>query len=156
MPTRATNTPGQVVAPSLLFGTMALGLAFGLDILGFWSSLDDSVTAWMDRLGDDMSDVPSGYLIMLTIFSAYLLPLLMLSSPHWWRRFILWLSLLLITIAWLPVLALAQWKLRPCVPVVALCWSGLCAFIYGLNHLLPCEQMTKKTATPSPQPAETE
>lgn len=149
MPMRNANTPGHVVAPSLLFGTMALGLAFGLDVLGFWASLDDSATAWMEKLGDDMREVPSGFAMILTVASAYILPLLMLSSPHWWRRLVLWMSLLFITLAWLPVLALAHWKLMPCVPVAALCWSGLCAFIYGLNHQLPCEQIIKPTAAPS-------
>jgi hypothetical protein len=37
------------------------------------------------------------------------------------------------------VLALASWKLPPCMPLVALLWSGLCALIYAQRHSLPCE-----------------
>jgi hypothetical protein len=149
MSARTSAKPSHIVAPSLLFGTMAVGLAVGLDSLGFWSQLDDSMTAWTEKLGDGMREVPSPYAMLLTMATAYLLPLLMLSSPHWWRRLVLWVSMLLITLAWVPVLALAHWKLLPCMPVVALCWSGLCAFIYALNQPLPCEQNAQK---PSPAP----
>lgn len=118
---------------------MAVGLAVGMDSLGFWSGPDAWATAWTARLGDGMRDVPAMWVLLLTVVSAYALPLLMLSSPQWWRRVVLWGSLLMVTVAWLPVLALASWKLPPCMPLVALLWSGLCALIYAQRHRLPCE-----------------
>jgi hypothetical protein len=77
--------------------------------------------------------------LILTFILSYALPLLMLATPHWWRRLILWVSLTLLTAGWLPVLALASWKLPPSLPMIALLWSGLCAFIYAQRHRLPCE-----------------
>lgn len=118
---------------------MAVGLAVGMDSLGFWQSLDESATAWTVRLGEGMRDVPVAWVLLLTVFCAYALPLLILSSPQWWRRLVLWCSLLMVTLAWLPVLALASWKLPPCMPLAALLWSGLCAMIYAQRHRLPCE-----------------
>lgn len=142
MSARSTLSPGHVVAPSLMIGTMAVGLSVGMDSLGFWNELNVSATAWTSKLGDGMRDVPSYVVILLTVASAYALPVLMLSTPQAWRRLVLWLSFLLVTLAWLPVLALASWKLPPCLPVVALLWSGLCAFIYAKRHRLPCEEIS--------------
>lgn len=141
MSARSTLSPGQVVAPSLMIGTMAVGLSFGMDSLGFWNALDENATAWTSRLGNGMRDVPAHWVLVLTVVSAYALPFLMLSTPQSWRRMVLWLSFLFVTLAWLPVLALASWKLPPCMPVVALLWSGLCAFIYAQRHRLPCEEI---------------
>lgn len=141
MSTRSDLSPGHVVVPSLMFGTMAVGLALGMNVLGFWSGLDERATAWMARLGDGIREIPTLWVLLLTVASAYLLPCLMLSTPQSWRRLVLWLSFLLVTLAWLPVLALASWKLPPCMPMVALLWSGLCAFIYARRHRLPCESI---------------
>ena len=118
---------------------MAVGLAVGMDSLGFWSGPDAWATAWTARLGDGIHDVPAMWVLLLTVVSAYALPLLMLSSAQWGRRVVWWCSLLMVTVAWLPVLALASWKLPPCMPLVALLWSGLCALIYAQRHRLPCE-----------------
>ena len=141
MSARSTLSPGHVVVPSLLIGTMAVGLSVGMDSLGFWNALDERATAWTVRLGDGMRDAPAHWVLILTVASAFLLPFLMLSTPQWWRRLVLWMSFLLVTIAWMPVLALASWKLPPCMPVIALLWSGLCALIYAQQHRLPCEQI---------------
>lgn len=149
MSARSSQSPGHVIAPSLLIGTMAVGLAVGMDSLGFWNGLDERATAWTARLGDGMRDVPVVWVLVLTLVCAYALPLLMLSSPQWWRRVVLWCSLLMVTLAWLPVLALASWKLPPCMPLVALVWSGLCALIYAQRHSLPCEM----PAVPPQRPA---
>jgi hypothetical protein len=139
--------PGPVAAPSLLIGTMALGLAVGLDSLGFWQGLDQRTTAWTSALGDGMRDVPARWVLLPTILCAYLLPWLLLKTPLWWRRLVLWVSFLLVTVAWLPVLAMAAWKFPPCMPLVASLWSGLCAMIYAQRQRLPCEMAaaTKRT-----------
>jgi hypothetical protein len=139
MTARPTLAPGHVVAPSLAIGTMSLVLVVGLDLLGLWNPLDAGATAWTERLGEGMRDVPAGMVLLMTALGAYGLPLLMLASPRWWRRAILWMSGLFLTAAWLPVLALASWKLPPCMPVIAVLWSGLCALIYAQRHRLPCE-----------------
>jgi hypothetical protein len=145
MSTQSTLSPGHVIVPSLMIGTMAVGLSVGMDSLGFWNALDERATAWTISLGDGMRDVPAHWVLILTVVSSFLLPFLMLSTPQWWRRLVLWLSFLLITIAWMPVLALASWKLPPSMPIIALLWSGLCAIIYAKQHRLPCEEM------PAPQ-----
>jgi len=151
MTARSSLAPGHVVAPSLSIGTMSLVLVVGLDLLGVWNPLDTAATAWTARLGDGMRDVPAGVVLLITAIGTYALPLVMLASPQWWRRARLWLSALFLTVGWLPVLALASWKLPPCMPVIAVLWSGLCALIYAQRHALPCEMPHPAGKKPSTQ-----
>ena len=155
MPARntPTPTPGHVFAPSLWIGTMSLLLVVSMDTLGFWNSWNATATEWTSRLGDGMREVPSAILLMMTALIAYAAPLLMLSSPHWWRRLVLWVSLTALTAGWLPVLALASWKLPPSMPLIALFWSGLCSFIYALRHRLPCESAHSPALSGDQDPA---
>lgn len=133
------QSPGVVGPTSLLIGTMALGLALGMGLLGFWDHLNEWSTSWSSRLGDGMRDVHANAVLLIAMVMAYALPWLMLSTPGTWRRIILWVSLILLCLAWLPVLALAAWQFPPCLPIAAGLWSGLCALIYGGRHQLPCD-----------------
>lgn len=148
MAARKIQTPGVVGPTSLLIGTMSLGLALGMSLLGFWDSWNVASTAWTSRLGDGMREMHPNAVLMIAMVMAYAPPFLMLSTPGNWRRVLLWTSILLLGLAWLPVLALAAWQLPPCLPMAAGIWSGLCAMIYGSRHLLPCEQVGAVIAEP--------
>lgn len=156
MPSVKRKTPAHVMTASLLIGTMASGLAIVLDSAGFWSEWDLALNGWMDRLGEGMREVSRESLLCCVVFASYLLPFLLLRTPQWWRRMILWLSFLLVSLAWWPVLALASWKMEPCMPMAALVWSGFCAMVYAQRHLLPCENAAaarENVATGSSVPA---
>lgn len=133
------KTPAHVTMASLLIGTMASGMAIVLDTAGFWLSWDRVVNAWTDQLDTGMREVARPAVLVAVILVSYLLPMLVLRTPQWWRRAILWVSFTLVALAWWPVLALASWKIEPCMPMSALLWSGLCAMIYAQRHELPCE-----------------
>jgi hypothetical protein len=112
-----------------------------LDTAGFWSAWDISLNAWTERLGGEMQVVPRVFVLLAVVIASYLLPFLLLRTPEWWRRAMLWVSFVIVAIAWWPVLALANWKIEPCLPTAALLWSGLCAMIYAQRHRLPCEEV---------------
>lgn len=139
MAARTAYSPGHVFAPSLWIGTISLVWVVGMDTLGYWKSLDEYAIAWTSRMGEGMRDVPAWIVLMMTVLLAYALPWLMLCTPHWWRRLVLWVSITILTTGWIPVLALASWKLTPAMPIIAIVWSGVCAFIYAQRHQLPCE-----------------
>ena len=133
------NTPGTVGTTSLLIGSMSLGLAVGLGVLGFWDHANELLTSWISQLGNDARKVPTQFVLAIAAIMAYLLPFAMLLSPGLWRRIVLWISAMILSISWIPVLALACWQMPPCLPLVAGFWSGLCALIYASRHVLPCE-----------------
>jgi len=153
MAARSTHSPGHVFAPTTWIGTMSLAWVVGMDTLGYWESLNAYATAWTSRLGEGMRDLPAWMILLATIFLAYLLPFLMLSTPHGWQRLILWISMTLLTAAWLPVLALAGWKFSPAMPIITLAWSGICAFIYAQRHPLPCEMPAVSSSVIEPSSA---
>lgn len=61
----------------------------------------------------------------------------MLHAPENWRRLVLFLSALLLTLAWIPVLALASYATPVTVPFIALLWAGLGSEIYAVRHREP-------------------
>lgn len=133
------KTPGTVGTTSLLIGSMSLGLAVGLGVLGFWDHVNELLTSWMSQLGNEARKVPTQWVLAIAAIMAYVPPFAMLLSPGLWRRLVLWISAMILTISWIPVLALAAWQLPPCLPLVAGFWSGLCALIYASRYVLPCE-----------------
>jgi hypothetical protein len=137
------KTPGTVGTTSLLIGSMSLGLAVGLGVLGFWDHANELLTSWMTQLGGEARKVPTQWILVMAALMAYLPPFAMLLSPGLWRRLVLWISAMILAIAWIPVLALAAWQMPPCLPLVAGFWSGLCALVYASRHILPCEVVIK-------------
>ena len=61
----------------------------------------------------------------------------MLHVPGNWRRLVLFLSAQLLTLSWIPVLALASYAAPIAVPFAALLWGGLGSEIYAARHREP-------------------
>jgi len=52
---------------------------------------------------------------------------------------VLWGTTLVLTLAWVPVLALAGYQAEVTMPLLALIWCGLWAMIYATRHQEPGE-----------------
>lgn len=137
---KTTRIPGTVGPTTLLIGTMSLALVLGLGSMNFWDQPNEAITTWISRLGEGMREVSSGGVLLFAAVMAYLTVFLMLSSPGAWRKWVVWMSLMILAIGWIPVLALASWKMAPCMPIAAGLWSGICAMVYAKRHELPCEK----------------
>ncbi|MGB6221105.1 hypothetical protein [Haloferula sp.] len=61
----------------------------------------------------------------------------MLHAPGGWRRSVLLLSSILLTLSWLPVLALVSYAAPLAVPLAALLWGGVGSTIYATRHREP-------------------
>lgn len=130
---------GSVGTVVLLIGTMALGLAVGLGVLGFWDGWNAWMTGLWRGLGEGMRDVPTVWVMGFAVVMAYGIPGVMLLCPGMWRRWCVWGGMMLLGAGWVPVLALAAWQMPPAVPLVAGLWSGLCVMIFSAQHVLPCD-----------------
>jgi hypothetical protein len=64
----------------------------------------------------------------------------MLATPGGWRRFVLWITSVVLVSAWAPVLSLAAHAPEISAPWIAAVWSGVCALVYTANHRMPCEE----------------
>jgi hypothetical protein len=130
---------GSLSVTKILIGTMSLGLSVGMSLLGFWDTPNAMMTDWIALLGGEARDIPAPWMLLFAGIMAFFPVSVMLSCPGVWRRLIVWLSSLLLMLAWMPVLALAAWEFTPMLPLAAGLWSGLCAMIYAHRHTLVCE-----------------
>lgn len=132
---------GHVPLPAAAIGSLAMLLAGGLAAFGQLQRVD----AWLSLRflpGNAANDLPAWLVWLGTAVVAYGLAVAMLGSPGTWRRLVLWISALVLILAWVPVLGLASY--RPCITpwLVAGVWSGLCSLAYVRNHRMPCEDLT--------------
>ncbi len=136
----------HVPAAAALIGGVALAFAAGLSALGVLDSLDGAVAREMaGALGQPAgtafpNGLPGWGLWGGTAGMALGLAWVLLSVPGGWRRAVLWMSALVVTAAWAPVLALAAHRPTVGAPLVAVIWVGLCVWFYASKHRLPCEE----------------
>ena len=145
MTSHKQHTHGSLGVTKILIGTMSLGLAVGMSLLGFLDASNALMTSWISLLGGEARELPAPLMLFFAAIMAFFPVSVMLSCPGVWRRLIVWISSLLLLLAWMPVLALAAWKFSPMIPLVAGVWSGMCAMIYAHRHTLPCEMISEPT-----------
>lgn len=139
MPAAAPKPPAHPLAALMSIGGMSLVLAAALELLGFSQKVDLEVTSWVKTIG------LNGEIRVLPAWAPWLwaVPMVlglaggMLASRKTWRRSVLWATTLVLTIAWVPVLALAGYQAEVTMPLLALVWCGLWAMIYATRHQEP-------------------
>jgi len=139
MPAVATKPPAHPLAALMSIGGISLVLAAALELLGFSQKVDLMVTTWVKTTG------LNGEFRVLPGWAPWLwaVPMViglaggMLASRKTWRRSVLWVTTLVLTLAWIPVLALAGYQAEVTMPLLALIWCGLWAMIYATRHQEP-------------------
>jgi hypothetical protein len=142
MSTPHPKPPAHPGAAVLAIGGMSLVLAAALELLGFSRKLDAAVAVWISGsgLGGGFRALP-GYVPWLwTVPLVFGLAAGMLGSRLNWRRSVLWVTTLFLTLGWIPVLALAGCKAAVTTPLLALVWCGLWSMIYATRHQEPGER----------------
>ena len=126
----------------LAIGGMSLVLAAALELLGFSKKLDALVSHWISGSGleGEFRVLPDFSIWLWTAPLAFGLAAGMLGSRMNWRRTVLWVTTLFLTLAWIPVLALAGYKAAVTTPLLALVWCGLWSMIYATRHQEPGER----------------
>jgi uncharacterized membrane protein YjjB (DUF3815 family) len=116
-------------------------LSVGLTLLG----VVDRLNQWVFSVVIPENEVvalnflPPWLIWLVVVLAAFAIPWTLLCVPGTWRRWVLWISSLVVIAGWIPVLVLAAYSPQVAAPFVAAVWSGLCAMIYARNHLMPCE-----------------
>lgn len=139
MPAAAPKPPAHPLAALMSIGGMSLVLAATLELLGFSQKLDLVVATWVKTtgLGGDFRELPAYAAWLWTVPMVLGLAGGMLGSRKNWRRSVLWATTLVLTVAWVPVLALAGYQAKVTMALLALLWCGLWAMIYATRHQEP-------------------
>ncbi|WP_193210906.1 hypothetical protein [Luteolibacter marinus] len=142
MPKKTPKPPAHPGAAVLSIGGMSLVLGIVLEVLGFSRKFDQMVMDWISssKLGGTFEKLP-GYVPWLwTVPVVIGLAAGMLGSRLNWRRAVLWATTLVLTLGWVPVLALAGFRPTITTPLFALVWCGLWSMIYATRHQEPGER----------------
>ena len=125
----------------LAIGGMSLVLAVAVQLMGFTRRIDATLAGWMTGTGleGQPRELPAMWPWAWTVLLVFGLAAGMLAARRDWRRTVLWISVLVLTLGWVPVLALAAYKPSVTMPLVALLWCGLWTTIYAKRHQQPGE-----------------
>lgn len=138
---KTQRPPGHIFQAGGTIGLLAMVLSVGLSLLG----LIDRINHWISDIitqGNEVAAVkflPPWTLWLVVMVAAFAIPWTLLCVPGLWRRWVLWLSSLVVLAGWIPVLGLAAYFPEVAAPFIAAVWSGLCAMVYARNHLMPYE-----------------
>jgi hypothetical protein len=135
-PSKPEPHPG--VAAMAIAG-MALIVAAALALLGPVAVFDRLVNRWADALGLEgpARGLPAWLPWLWTALVTMGLCQVLLHVAGHWRRVVVFVSLLLITLAWCPVLALASFRIPLGAALVAVLWGGIGSMVYAARHREP-------------------
>ena len=123
----------------LAIALLGLILAAVLEFLGVLSLLDVQIASAVGAMGLDGVDrgpapwVPWGWAVLSTLGLCQAV----LHVAETWRRAILVVATLLITLCWVPVMALAAYQPQLGCALVALLWGGGGSLVYAARHREP-------------------
>jgi hypothetical protein len=139
MSLHAMKPPAHPGAAVLAIGGMSLVLAVAVQLMGFARKLDTVIAGWMEGTGleGQLRALPPLLPWVWTILLVFGLTAAILGSRRNWRRAVLWVSAVVLTLGWIPVLALAAYRPAVTMPLIALVWCGLWAMIYAIRHQEP-------------------
>ncbi len=130
----------------MVSGLMALGLAGGLEFIGVMGVLNGWLMALMGGTGLAVPERVLGWEVvwMGAVLLSFLLAAVIMNVAGMWRRLLVWVVTVVLTIFWVPVLWLAAHKPEIGVAVVVVIWSGFCAMVYATNHVMPADRLVMK------------
>lgn len=137
-----TKPKGEVVIPALVCGMVGIVLTTILSLIGRYKGIDqilkESYLAEPFRMEDSytLHGAWNWFFVLLLSFG---ISFSVLDSDKIWRRVMLFLLALVVTMMASPVFMMWDIFWSPVMVVVGLLWSWFCAFIYSVQHAMPCE-----------------
>ena len=123
-------------AASFAVATMAVAVAAALVHLGPLRQLDHSARLLVEGFGleGEMRPLPPWVEWAWILPVTYGLCWAVLHVPGHWRRIVLSVGVVILTLAWVPVLALAGFAAPVGASMVALVWACVGSLIYAARH----------------------
>lgn len=150
--TSNSRPAGHVLAPAAAIGGLSTLLGAGLSLLGALDRLNFAIAriVSLDQTVTYPKALPLWSQWLAAVLIAFAVSFSILSVAGAWRRWLLWVSTIVLTAAWAPVLSLAAHAPEIAAPLVTALWSGACAIVYAGKHLMPCDEVAETSSPESP------
>ncbi len=146
---------GRVDVPGVLYGSLGLGLSFAL----YWIGLFKRADAWLYELlhkplfHESVAELPSmALMILAAAVFCYGISFAVLDSPSLWRKLILGITAIVLTLAMVPACAVWNVYFSPFVQLVGVFWSWFCVVLYTQHHRMPCDPVYAEIRMSKPEP----
>lgn len=141
-PAIQNRQPGHILVPGLTIGGLSITLAVGLAAIKAIDRANLWIAAIVSRGGRETfpKHLSDAIIWLSAIFLAVGIAIAILATRGTWRRLVLWISAVVLTAAWAPVLSLAAHAPDIAVPWIATVWSGVCALVYASNHRMDADE----------------
>lgn len=112
---------------------MALTLSLGLWLTGVSENLDALLLELFlpDKMETPTVEMNAGIPWAATILIAFGLPAVLLHLRTNWQRMVIFITFLVLSVLWIPVILLAAIRPEVSSVLAAIAWSGCCAIFYA-------------------------
>lgn len=146
---------GRVGVPGLLYGSAGLAFTVVLHGIGLYRRADtwlfDLLSVPLFNRG--IPDLPSVSLrVLCAAIFCYGVAYAILDSAALWRRMVLGLTAVVLTLAMIPAFAVWNVYFSPFIQIVGVFWSWFCVVIYTRHHHMPCDQSDVDLQISAPEP----
>lgn len=118
---------------------MAMALATVFELVVPLAHLDQKVADWVASfgLGEELQSLGPIPQWSWTVFMVIALPQAILHVRKSWRRWVITITAIILTLAWVPILALMSLVPDIVSPMIALVWAAIGSIIYAEKHREP-------------------
>ncbi len=138
-----------MLVPASAIGSLSILLCAGLSMLGMLGRFDTMVAriVTQGRVAGFPKALPEWAVWLATVAFAFGMSFSILSVPGTWRRFVLWITAMVLVAGWAPVLCLSARAPDIGAPWIAVLWSGVCALVYAGNHRMPADEISPRKSS---------
>jgi len=147
---------GEVLIPALICGSVGTVLTTILSLINNYRGFDLSLKLKYEAepfFIQECTNLHGAWNWMLVLVVCFGIAFAVLDSDKVWRRITLFFLSAVIIVMASPVLMLWEVFWSPCMVVVGLLWSWFCAFIYSVQHTMPCELLAPPKKIKQPKSA---
>lgn len=141
MTSRSSTPHGHPLAAAAVVGSFTCALILVMRAGGLLAPLDSGLASGYAAMGFGVGPgaVQPVWAVPLAALLVYAVVWLVLETPGTGRRVLLVGTVLVLTAALSPVLALWGLFWSPVSAVAGVAWGGLCAVLWARQHRMPCE-----------------
>jgi hypothetical protein len=151
---QVAHQTSRVDGPCMLYGSVGLWLAVAMQLIGLFKVGDEYLMSVLYQPvfnGNMPEQVSLPIHIVVAAVFCYGLAFIVLDVLGAWRRLLIGTTVLVLTLAMVPTLAVWNIYFSPFLTAFGVCWTWFCTMMYVNHHIMPCEVLVYRSKTSPPQ-----